>query len=94
VTATTDSSTPFRRAASTSTRWKPKVCRSVAGRAATNEATSATSSPMASLDMCPASASSASEPESTAPAISATRTATTMASAIARRVRLPAAALP
>ena len=90
--ATTTRMTPLASAASTSMRWKPKVWRSVAGRAAMTDATRATASPMPSLDIWPASPSSASDPDATAPISCAMRTDAVIASAIASRVRLPPAA--
>ena len=74
-------------AASTSARRYPHVRWSVGARRDRVAANQASDSPATSLSMCPASANSANEPESTAPTTSATRTTDVIASTTASRPR-------
>ena len=84
--------TPFTSAPNTSARWNPNVRRSFAGRAATTLAMSAITRAAASVNMCAASASSASDPDSAAPTICTTMTTAVIASEIAEQPAIAGAA--
>ena len=81
-------------AASTSARRYPQVRSWVAGRPASTAAASASDSPATSVSMCPASASRASDPETTAPVTSTARMVAEMPSTIASGRRCPAPGRP
>ena len=82
-------------AASTSARCQPNVRLIVAARVAREAAIRASTRPLASVSMCPASASSASDPEISPPITSATNTAAVIASTRPSRFRCaPAAVTP
>ena len=75
-------------AASTSSRYSPKVrCESVAARDAAVIAASAIAMPSTSVNMCPASESSASEPVSRAATASTTMKTASSPAAHHRRAR-------
>jgi hypothetical protein len=88
-------SRPFTAAARISARAQPKVRRAVAGRAASSAAPNARATPPASVNTCPASASSARLPDTTAPMtwIAKIAAAATSAPSSADRCR-PVAVIP
>jgi hypothetical protein len=81
-------------AASTSARRYPQVRAWVAGRPASTAAARARDSPATSASICPASASRASDPDTTAPITSTARMAPVMASTTASGRRCPAPGRP
>src|SRR5690625_3898853 len=90
---TTSRITPLTRAARISARCQPKVHLPRAGRAAIQVAASANPSPALSDNMCPASASSASEPDSQPPIAWASMTVAVSRKVASRRGRWAAAAV-
>lgn len=81
-------------AARISKRMKPKVCSGVVGRAAKAAANRARPTPAASVSMCPASASSAREPEISPPMTSAPIMLTVIERTPSSRLRWVPVAVP
>src|SRR3954451_15347261 len=94
ITDTATSRRPLTSAARISPRWRPNVRRPRAGRVAIAAASRPSAIAPTSESTCPASASSATDPNTTAPTTPATSSTTLIARAIVIFRRLPARPTP